>query len=129
MLDTNIISYLIKSRNFDLIDKFEEMSELGTISLSSITVAELFYGVKKKKSEKLEIRVREFLYPLEKISFDEHAALTYGAVRTNLESRGEVIGAHDMLIASHALAIGAILVTNNVREFKRVKGLTVEDWS
>lgn len=129
LLDTNIISYLIKSRNLDMVDKFEEMSEFATICVSSITVAELFYGVKKKKSKKLEINVREFLYPVEKMPFDENSALIYGEVRVKLEKKGEVIGAHDMLIASHALALGATLVTNNTREFERVEGLSVEDWS
>ena len=128
LLDTNIISYLIKSRNLDMVDKFEEMSKFATICVSSITVAELFYGVKKKKSKKLEINVREFLYPVEKMPFDENSALIYGEVRVKLEKKGEVIGAHDMLIASHALALGATLVTNNTREFERVEGLSVEDW-
>ena len=81
MLDTNIISYLIKNRDFKLIDKFDEMSKEHVIAVSSITEAELFYGVKKKKSHKLEIAVIEFLYPLDKLAFDDNAALTYGDIR------------------------------------------------
>ena len=128
MLDTNIISYIIKNRDFKLIDKFESVSMNDTIAVSSITVAELFYGVKKKQSQKLEIAVREFLFPLEKLAFDENAALFYGEIRAVLESRGEVIGANDMFIAAHAASIGAILITNNMREFKRVKNLKLENW-
>jgi len=128
MLDTNIISYIIKNRDFKLIDKFESVSMTDTIAVSSITVAELFYGVKKKQSQKLEIAVREFLFPLEKLAFDENAALSYGEIRAVLESRGEVIGANDMFIAAHAASIGAILITNNMREFKRVKNLKLENW-
>ncbi len=128
MLDTNIISYLIKNRDFKLINKFEQISENATICVSSITVAELFYGVKKRKNQKLEIAVRELLYPLEKVSFDENSALIYGDIRTELERNGEIIGSYDMLIAAHAKSIAAILVTNNMSEFKRVKNLKLENW-
>ena len=129
MLDTNIVSYVIRNRDFSLIDKFEQMSVHATIALSSITVAELFYGVRKKQNKKLEVAVREFLLPLEKFCFDENAALHYGEIRAQLESTGSLIGAHDMLIAAHAKSIEAILVTNNVREFQRVQGLVVENWA
>ena len=125
MLDTKIVSYVIKNRDFSLIDKFEEMSADSTISVSSITVAELFYGVKKKQSKKLEVAVREFLLPLEKLCFDENAALHYGEIRTLLELDGKVIGSHDMLIAAHAKSVDAVLVTNNTKEFERVQGLKI----
>lgn len=129
MLDTNIISYIIKNRNYSLIDKFEEIAKEHTISVSSITVAELFYGVKKKGSEKLEVAVSEFLSPLEKLSFDSNAAFAYGEIRVALESKGTIIGSHDMFIAAHAKSIEAVLVTNNTREFQRVENLKLEDWS
>ena len=128
MLDTNIISYLIKNRDMKLIDTFEAMSKENTIALSSITVAELFYGVKKKKSKKLEVAIREFLSPLEKLAFDDNAAFHYGEIRVALESNGNLIGAHDMLIAAHAKSLDLVLVTNNTREFQRVPGLKIEDW-
>jgi tRNA(fMet)-specific endonuclease VapC len=73
--------------------------------------------------------VREFLYPLEKLAFDENAAYTYGDIRTQLETSGTVIGAHDMFIAAHAKSLNAVLVTNNTREFERVLCLKVEDWT
>ena len=128
MLDTNIISYLIKNRDFKLIDKFDEMSKEHVIAVSSITVAELFYGVKKKNSHKLEVAVIEFIYPLDKLAFDDNAALAYGDIRVQLEASGSVIGAHDMFIAAHAKSVDAVLVTNNTREFQRVDGLMLEDW-
>ena len=128
MLDTNIVSYLIKSRDFKLIDRFELISKDHTIAVSSITVAELFYGVKKKKSQKLEITVREFLYPLDKLPFDENAAFVYGDMRVQLEMSGSIIGAHDMFIAAHAKSLDAVLVTNNTREFQRVPNLKIENW-
>jgi len=129
MLDTNIISYVIRNRDFSLIDKFERMSVNAIMSVSSITVAELFYGVKKKQSKKLEIAVREFLLPLEKLCFDENAALHYGEIRASLELSGKIIGAHDMLIAAHAKSVDATLVTNNTREFERVENLQIENWT
>ena len=112
-----------------MIDKFEEISKNHTLSVSSITVAELFYGVKKKGSKKLEVAVNEFLSPLEKLSFDANAAFTYGEIRVALEAKGNIIGAHDMFIAAHAKSIEAVLVTNNTREFERVDNLKLEDWS
>ncbi len=129
MLDTNIISYIIKNRDFSLIDKFEKLSSYHIIAVSSITVSELYYGVKKKASIKLEIAVSEFLLPLEKMSFDENASLHYGEIRSELESKGKIIGAHDLFIAAHARSINATLITNNTREFNRVSNLKVEDWS
>ncbi len=128
MLDTNIISYLIKKMDFSLVDKFEEVSKNSIITVSSITVAELFYGVKKKNSKRLEVAVRELLLPLEKLSFDENAALHYGDIRASLEIDGNIIGAHDMLISAHARSVDATLVTNNTREFKRVENLKIENW-
>ena len=88
ILDTNIISYVIKNRDFSLIDKFETISKEHRIGVSSITVAELYYGVRKKDNQKLEALVSEFLLPLERYSFDENAAFEYGKIRVNLESKG-----------------------------------------
>ncbi|HFU75031.1 MAG TPA: type II toxin-antitoxin system VapC family toxin [Arcobacter sp.] len=129
ILDTNIVSFIIKNRDFSLIDTFEKISEKNRIGISTITVAELFYGVEKKGSPKLEVAVREFLSPLEKYSFDENAAFIYGKIRSELEASGKIIGSHDMLIAAHALSMDATLVTNNTREFTRVKNLSIEDWT
>ena len=129
MLDTNIISYIIKNRDFALIDKFEEMSKEYIIAVSSITVAELLYGVMKKNSKKLEVAVNEFLLPLQRLTFDENASYSYALIRTNLESKGLIIGSNDLFIAAHAKSLDAVIVTNNTREFERIEDLKVEDWT
>jgi tRNA(fMet)-specific endonuclease VapC len=129
MLDTNIISYIIKNRDFSLIDKFEEMSKEHIITVSSITVAELFYGVMKKNSKKLEVAVNEFLLPLQRLAFDENASYSYALIRTNLESKGLIIGSNDLFIAAHAKSLDAVLVTNNTRKFERIEDLKIEDWT
>ena len=128
ILDTNIISYIIKNRDFSLIDKFETISKEHRIGVSSITVAELYYGVRKKDSQKLEALVSEFLLPLERYSFDENAAFEYGKIRVNLESKGNIIGSNDLLIAAHTKSLDAVLVTNNIKEFNKVENLVVENW-
>lgn len=129
MLDTNIVSYIIKNKDFLLIDKFEEVSKEHIIAVSSITVAELFYGVMKKNSKKLEVAVSEFLLPLQRLDYDEKAAFEYASIRTKLEQNGQIIGSNDLFIASHAKSLNATLITNNTREFTRVESLKVEDWT
>jgi tRNA(fMet)-specific endonuclease VapC len=128
LLDTNIVSYLIRTQDLTLIDKFEQVSKSAVIGVSSITAAELYYGVKKKNSTKLKASVDLFLSPLTVFAFDAQAALIYGDIRTDLESKGLIIGAHDLFIAAHAISLQATLVTNNVREFERVLGLSLENW-
>jgi tRNA(fMet)-specific endonuclease VapC len=128
MLDTNIISYIIRNRDFSLIDKFERVSKDHIITVSSITVAELYYGVQKKNNRKLEVAVNEFLLPLERVAFDENSALVYGDIRVELELTGKIIGANDLFIAAHAKSIDATLITNNTKEFDRVPDLKVENW-
>ncbi|MDN5100362.1 PIN domain-containing protein [Aliarcobacter butzleri] len=129
MLNTNIISYIIKNRDFSLIDKFEEMSKEHIIAVSSITVTELFYGVMKKNSKKLEVTVNEFLLPLQRLAFDENTSYSYALIRTTLESKGLIIGSDDLFIAAHAKSLDAVLVTNNTREFERIENLKIQDWT
>ena len=102
----------------------------GDVGISSITLAELWHGVAKSRSpEGNGVALEELLLPLEVIDFGEAAALAYGAVRASLEKAGTPIGAMDTLIAAHAVSLGATLVTNNTREFRRVKPLNVVDWT
>ncbi|WP_442947745.1 type II toxin-antitoxin system tRNA(fMet)-specific endonuclease VapC [Nostoc sp.] len=102
------------------------MSDVG---ISSITIAELEYGVaKSQQQEKNRIALMQFLLPLEIVEFNQASATIYGSIRSDLESRGLIIGAMDMLIASHALSLGVTLVTNNVREFSRIPTLLLENW-
>ena len=129
MLDTNICIYLIKKKPEKVLRHFKAHA-IGDIGISSITLAELRYGVEKSQQvQKNRDALYEFLLPLEIGDFDEKAAVIYGAVRAALEKAGTPVGSMDMLIGANALSLGATLVTNNVREFKHIKGLKIADWS
>ena len=128
MLDTNICIYLIKKKTPEVLGKFDQYS-VGDIGLSSITVAELQYGVQKSKfQEQNQAALQQFLTPLVVADFDEAAALTYGKIRAELESRGRPIGALDLLIAAHALSLGVELVTKDMKGFSEVPALRVDNW-
>jgi tRNA(fMet)-specific endonuclease VapC len=129
MLDTNACIGLIRNRTSHLLDRLKEQS-IDDMCVSSITVAELEYGVAKgsRPSENREALDR-FLVPLNIAAFDHEDGQVYGRVRAHLEAQGTPIGSLDTLIAAHALSMGLTLVTNNTREFSRVPGLAVEDWS
>lgn len=129
MLDTNICIYIIKRKPEPVLKHFLEY-QVGDIGISSITLAELRYGVSKSKyAEKNASALDEFIIPLEVISFDDIAAQAYGDIRAALELAGTPIGAMDMLIAAHAVSLGVNLVTNNTREFSRIPSLTLLDWT
>jgi tRNA(fMet)-specific endonuclease VapC len=128
LLDTNICIYLIKQKPQKVLDKFQTLS-ISDVGISSITVAELEYGVaKSQQQEKNRIALMQFLLPLEIVEFNQTSATIYGSIRSDLESKGLIIGAMDMLIASHSLSLGVTLVTNNVREFSRIPTLLLENW-
>jgi len=128
MLDTNICIYLIKQQPPTVIERFLS-HPVGAIGVSSITVAELAFGVNKSRHvAKNRLALEQFLAPLNLASFDHDAALSYGRLRARLETIGSPIGSMDLLIAAHALSLGVRLVTNNLREFRRVPGLRLENW-
>lgn len=128
LLDTNICIYIIKQKPPKVFDKFQTLSP-SDVGVSSITVAELEYGVyKSQRQEQNRAALSQFLIPLEILPFDERATQTYGQIRAELERTGIVIGSMDMLIASQALTLGLTLVTNNVREFSKIPSLTWENW-
>ncbi len=128
LIDTNICIYIMNKRPADVFNKFKKF-KLGEIGISTITVSELQYGVRKSKyREKNQKRLEEFLAPFEILAYDELAAKSYGDIRFKLERRSQPIGPLDQLIAAHALSQGSILVTNNDKDFKRVKNLKVENW-
>ncbi|HEY0686364.1 MAG TPA: type II toxin-antitoxin system VapC family toxin [Steroidobacter sp.] len=128
MLDTDICIALIKRHPPELIGRLRRHKP-GDVAISSITLAELSFGVAKSSlPEKNRAALEQFLLPLEVLAFDDVAASCYGDVRAALESGGTPIGPLDTLIASHALSISATIVTNNVREFSRVNRLRVENW-
>lgn len=129
MLDTNICIYLIKQKSPIVVTHFKS-HVVGDIGISSVTLAELRYGVAKSRySEQNRRALDEFILPLEIPDFDEKAAESYGNVRASLEKEGKPIGSLDMMIGAHALSLGVTLVTNNTREFKQIRHLKVEDWS
>lgn len=129
MLDTNICIYLIKQKPPKVLKHFKSHA-VGDIGISSISLAELRYGVSKSQHiEKNQQALDEFILPLEISNFDEKAAQEYGALRAELERAGKFIGSMDMLIGAHALALGVTLVTNDSKEFKQIKNLKSVDWS
>jgi len=128
LLDTNICIALIRQKPAVLIQQLTSLQP-GDAGISSITLAELFHGFgKSARPEQNMSALEQFLLPLDLADFDLNAALAYGKIRADLERTGQLIGSMDMLIAAHAVSLGAIMVTNNVQEFQRVKGLFVEDW-
>ena len=128
MLDTNICIYIIKNKPKQVIEKFSCLDS-SEICISSISYAELLYGAEKsRKVERNKLSLAYFLSAITIRDFGQAAAAEYGRIRAELEKEGQPIGAMDMLIAAHAKSEGLILVTNNTREFCRVKSLEVENW-
>jgi tRNA(fMet)-specific endonuclease VapC len=128
LLDTNICIYIIKRRPLQVLRKFETF-KINDLGISSITLAELEFGVYLSKyPEKNQEALNEFLSPLEILPFDDRAAFSYGEIRAFLQQRGLKIGAMDMLIAAQAKSLSIPLVTNNLKEFKRIPGLRLENW-
>ena len=129
LLDTNVCIEMIRGKPDRILSRLRRYRP-GDVGISSITLVELWHGVAKSRSpEGNGVALEELLLPLEVIDFGEAAALAYGAVRASLEKAGTPIGAMDTLIAAHAVSLGATLVTNNTREFRRVKPLNVVDWT
>lgn len=129
MLDTNICIYLIKRRFDGLITRMRAF-RTGELGLSVITVSELQFGVEKSaQRDRNQSALEAFLLPFDVAEFSVDAAVTYGRVRKELEAIGMPIGPMDTLIAAHALTLDVTLVTNNTREFDRVRGLKTEDWT
>ena len=128
MLDTNICIYFLNRSSKKIISKMKSLSP-SDIKISTITVAELYFGAEKSKAKKKNLMiVQRFIENFEIIPFDEKCCQNYAKIRASLANSGTPIGPMDLLIASIALAHGFILVTNNVKEFKRIKGLSIENW-
>lgn len=128
LLDTNICIYIIKTHPAHVLDRFRQ-HDPRDIGISSLTAAELAFGVAKSGSARNQAALEKFLVPLTVFPFDGACAGVYGRVRADLARRGTPIGSIDQLIAAHALALDATLVTNNTREFERVDGLRIENWA
>lgn len=129
MLDTNICIYAIKHKPEQVFMRLQEHDPID-ICISSVTYAELVHGVEKSKAiEKNRVALALLLANIEIMNFDSLAAEGYGKIRADLEKAGTPIGPLDMMIAGHAKALGYTVVTNNTKEFARVKGLKLENWS
>jgi tRNA(fMet)-specific endonuclease VapC len=129
LLDTNICVLLIRQKSPQVLARLTAQG-LADVGISAITVAELQYGVHKSSQvDQNQQALDQFLLPLTILPFDLAASLRYGQVRAALERQGLPIGSLDTLIAAQALSARLTLVTNNVREFSRVAGLNIEDWT
>jgi tRNA(fMet)-specific endonuclease VapC len=128
LLDTNICIYIIKKKPEEVIKRFLKMKP-DSVAISSITVSELYYGVaKSSKPNENTIALEQFILPLTVINYNKEDSIAYGKLRAKLEQKGKLIGAMDMLIAAQALSRDLILITNNEREFKKIEGLSFENW-
>jgi tRNA(fMet)-specific endonuclease VapC len=127
MLDTNIVSDLIRNPQGRAARRLAEQGDAG-VCLSIIIASELRYGAIRAGSARLSSRVEAVLAAMDVLPFDTPADARYGTLRADLEAAGTPIGPTDLFIAAHALALGVTLVTHNLAEFRRVRGLTVEDW-
>lgn len=128
MLDTNICIYTIKNKPQAVREAFNQHDE--RMCISSVTLMELIYGAEKSASPEKNLRVVEgFIARLEVLNYGIDAAVQTGQIRAELAKAGTPVGPYDSMIAAHARALGLILVTNNTREFERINGLRLEDWS
>ena len=129
MMDTNICIYAIKNKSESVIRKILSQNP-EDLCISVVTYAELMHGVEKSQAvEKNRIAMSLFLSAITVLDFDGEAAEAYGQIRAELERKGTPIDPMNLLIAGHARSQGLILVTNNTREFARVTGLRIEDWT
>lgn len=128
MLDTNMVIYIIKHKPASVLERFQE-HDPSEFCISAITLAEMQNGISKSsRPEKNQFALLSFLSNIAVLPFDDKAAVEYGDIRADLERKGTPIGANDMLIAAHARALGFTVVTNNIKEFIRIRGLKLENW-
>ena len=129
LLDSNICIYIINGKPSKVVQKIKEYIP-PEIKLSSISIAELEYGVSKSENrEKNRQALINFASAFDIVDFNDNDAEIYGMIRADLEKKGQVIGPYDMQIAAQAISRNMVLVTNNVREFCRVKNLKIENWA
>ena len=127
LLDTNIL--IAVSKNLPGLSDRLRVLPTSALLLSSVVLAEIEYGIVKSAKPELNRQVYDaLLRGFDLVEFGAAAARHYGALRVDLERRGQIIGPNDMMIAAQALAVDAVMVTDNGREFSRVSGLTVENW-
>ena len=129
LLDTNICIYIRQKRPEEVLRRFRTLRP-GEAVLSVITYGELLYGAAKSEQRVAALeRLRELVNLLPALPLPATAGEAYGAIRAQLESKGEMIGNNDLWIAAHAVAARLTLVTNNEKEFRRVRGLKIQNWA
>jgi tRNA(fMet)-specific endonuclease VapC len=128
LLDTSTVSLALRGRAPKVVERMRE-TERGDVVVSVITAMELHFGIAKNPATRARAAVEQFLDTVRVVAIDRSLEKPYGRTRAWLERAGRPIGALDTIIAAHALLLGAVLVTNNVREFRRVRGLRCEDWT
>ncbi len=129
LLDTNICIYIRQKRSEEVLRRFRKLRP-GEAVLSVITYGELLYGAAKSEQRAAALeRLRELVNLLPALSLPETTGEAYGMIRAQLESKGEMIGNNDLWIAAHAVAARLTLVTNNEKEFRRVRGLKIQNWA
>ena len=127
-LDTNICSYILRRQPREMVARFAFLDR-NQLWLSAIVAAELRFGALKRKSTKLQAAVEAWLAGFDVQPWSPDAAHHYAQIRASLEALGKPIGNMDLMIAAHAMAEDSVVITNNAREFHRVPGLAVEEWS
>lgn len=127
LLDTNIVSDLVRNPNGTVAKRIRRIGE-SEVCTSVVVAAELRFGAEKKGSTRLANQVAAVLATLEVLPLEDPADAKYAMIRAHLERAGLPLGANDLLIAAQALALGCTLVTDNDKEFRRVPGLSVENW-
>jgi len=127
MLDTNIVSELARNPRGEIAQRIAAVGS-DAVCISIVTAAELRYGCAKKGSPRLSAHIEAILGAVQVVALDVPVDTEYGGIRAGLEAAGRPIGPNDLFIASHARALGAILVTANIGEFERVPALEVENW-
>ena len=129
MLDTNICIYIQRRKPMEVLARFQKLKP-GDAAISVITWGELLYGAEKSQKRKMALQLlEEFKTFVPVLPLPENAGKTYGEIRAALETKGKLIGNNDLWIAAHAKTAGLTIVTNNEREFKRVKGLKIQNWT
>lgn len=129
LLDTNICIYIRQERPEPVLRRFRRLRH-GEAALSVITYGELIYGPAKSAQREAALeRLRELIHWLPALPLPESAAEVYGTIRAELAANGEMIGNNDLWIAAHAMSAGLTLVTNNEKEFRRVRGLKLQNWA
>lgn len=129
LLDTNICIYIAKEKPLKVLARFRRLQP-GDVGMSVITNLEMVYGAWKSQYREANLqRIQGLEHLIPVLPLDVSVCRHYGQIRAELERKGSPIGAYDLLIAAHALALGLTLVTNNVREFRRIPNLRVENWA